>query len=97
MRAYPPKLRIGDRTYRVRFVGLIENDPDNLGVFDPNSIEIKIQRGLSPDETLKTFLHELFHAFEYEYEIKLRHKDVYALEEATFDFLSANSEHFYSK
>lgn len=92
---YPSRLRIGDRWYRIRFVKRIRKDPNTLGLFDPNRIEILIKRGQSSDETLKTLLHEIHHGFEYEYDIRIKHEDIYRLEEAYFDFICANSEAFY--
>lgn len=92
---YPARVKIGDRWYRVRFVKLIRKDTTILGLFDPIRLEILISKGQSPDETLKTFLHEVHHGFEYEYDIRIRHKDIYKLEEAYFDFICANSDAFY--
>ncbi len=92
---YPKSLRIGDRVYRIRFVKLIRKDKNTLGLFDPSRLEILIAKDQSPDETLKTFLHEIHHGFEFEYDIKIRHRDIYRLEEAYFDFICANSEAFY--
>lgn len=94
--SYPEKLKIGDRTYRIRFVRSIRrcNRPvgkgATVGLHDPARIEILIKAGLSHDDTLKTLLHELVHAVEYEYEIKISHRGVYKFEEAIFDFLVAN-------
>lgn len=93
---YPSKLRIGDRTYKIRFVNRIRgcNLPvgkgATVGIFDPHRIEILIKKGMSEDDTLKTLLHELVHAIEYEYEIKISHRGVYRFEEALFDFICAN-------
>lgn len=92
--SYPSKLKIGSRTYRIRFVRSIRKCPNTLGLFDPNRLEILILKEQSKDETLKTILHELVHAIEYEYEIKIAHSGVYKFEEALFDFICANSEVF---
>lgn len=96
MRAYPPRLRIGDREYRLRFVRSIRGcrkgdvKGSTLGLYDPNRVEILVKRGLSADETLKTIIHEALHAIEDEYDIPLPHESVYKLEEALFDFFAAN-------
>lgn len=98
MTNYPSTLKIGDRTYKIRFVKSIRrcNKPvgkgATVGVFDPARIEILIKKGMSKDETLKTLLHEITHAIEYEYEITISHKGVYKFEEAFFDFICANSK-----
>lgn len=99
---YPDKIKIGDRTYRIRFVKSIRRcnlevgKGATIGLHDPARIEILIKAGLSHDDTLKTLLHELVHAMEYEYEIKISHSGVYKFEEALFDFICANSELFQS-
>lgn len=93
---YPKSLRIGDRTYRIRFVKSIRRctrpvgKGATVGIHDPARIEILIKAGMSEDDTLKTLLHELVHAIEYEYEIKISHSGVYKFEEAIFDFICAN-------
>ncbi len=95
--SYPKTLKIGDRTYRIRFVKSIRKCKKQLGtgaivgLYDPNRIEILIKAGMSSDDTLKTLLHEVVHAFEYEYDIKIAHSGVYKFEEAIFDFICANS------
>lgn len=93
---YPEKLRIGDREYRVRFVKSIRGCKKRIGqgaivgLYDPTRVEILIRKGQSDDEVLKTLLHEVVHAIEYEYEIKISHSGVYKFEEALFDFICAN-------
>ncbi len=93
---YPSQLRVGDRNYRVNFVKSIRKcklpvgKGATVGLHDPNRIEILIKAGMSEDDTLKTLLHELVHAIEYEYEIKISHSGVYKFEEALFDFICAN-------
>ena len=100
---YPSKLKIGDRTYRIRFVKSIRkcNKPigkgATVGLHDPNRLEILIKIGMSKDDTLKTLLHEVTHAIECEYDIKITHADVYKFEEAFFDFICANSDSLFFK
>ena len=100
---YPKTLRIGDRTYRIRFVKSIRGckkaigEGATVGLYDPFRIEILIKTGMSKDDTLKTLFHEVIHAMEYEYDIKLAHSGVYKFEEALFDFIAANSESLFSK
>lgn len=50
--------------------------------YDQKQIAIKI--GLSERQTTKTFLHEICHAIFYERDLKIRHKDVYKLEQAIY-------------
>jgi hypothetical protein len=92
---YPDSLRIGDRTYKVRFVKSIRGckrlgKGSTVGMYDPSRIEILIKAGMSKDDTLKTMLHEALHAIEFEYDIRISHKGIYAFKEALFDFICAN-------
>lgn len=97
---YPTKLRIGDVYYRIRFVKSIRRCKKKVGegaivgICDQARHEILIKQGMSKDETLKTYLHELGHAIEFEYDIKISHKAIYQYEEAIFDFICANSDAF---
>ncbi len=45
---------------------------------------------MSPYGLLRTFVHECLHALEFEYNIQIRHKTVYELEEAICAFLIDN-------
>lgn len=97
MKAYPTELKVGDRVYRIRFVSSIRGcrklgKGSTMGIHDPNRCEILLKKGMSTDDTLKTLFHELVHALQFEYKIKISHEDVYKFEEAIFDFLWANSD-----
>lgn len=93
---YPKTLKIGDRTYRIKFVKSIRGcrrqvgKGATIGIADPRRIEVLIKKGLSKDLTLKTFFHEIIHCIEYEYDIKISHPDVDKFEEAIFDLMCAN-------
>ncbi len=53
--------------------------------------QIVIKNGLSDTETYKTYLHELFHAFSYEYPgLNLTEKQVQKLEEAFYRYERLN-------
>ena len=103
MNNYPTRLKIGDKTYRIRFVKSIRRckrpigKGATVGLHDPNRLEILIKKGMSEDETLKTLLHEIVHSIEAEYDIKISHSGVYKFEEALFDFICANSEALFKK
>lgn len=92
MAKYPERLKIGDRYYRIRFVKSIRRDKRAIGLCDEARAEILIHSGLSDDEKLKTLFHELLHAMEFEYNIKIPHHSIYQYEEAIFDFFCANSD-----
>jgi len=96
--SYPERLKIGDRWYRIRFVKSIRGcrkpvtaKGTSVGLCDEARGEILIRNELTSDEKLKTLLHELIHAMEFEYQIKMPHAAVYQYEEALFDFFCANS------
>lgn len=86
---YPTEIFIKGESWRITFVDVIEGK-DTLGLCDPNNKVIHIRRGLKKDELFKTFIHELCHAAEDSYSIKVSHKAVYKLEEAIFDILVNN-------
>lgn len=101
---YPEKLKIGDRYYRVKFVKSIRGckrpvdvKGTTLALCDEARAEILIRSDLSADEKLKSLLHELGHAIEFEYEIKISHKAIYQYEEALFDFICANSDDLFGR
>lgn len=53
--------------------------------------EIWISTGLTCQERLETFWHEISHALDFEYGIKLTHKQVYALEKPLSDLFQKNA------
>lgn len=87
---YPRKILIRDTWYTIRFVKLIDKDKYCLGLCDWDTCEILIKKGQSKKETLRTFIHECYHAMEAEWNIDIKHKSVYKLERATFRLLLDN-------
>ncbi len=91
IRKYPKEIRVKDEMYKIKFVRKIAGESsDTQGLCDPNTRIIRIKLGQSAAETFYTFIHEVLHAFEAEYEIKTSHPDVYKLEKAIGDFLLTN-------
>ena len=89
IRKYPKVVHITPEVdYQVKFVRKL--DKKERGVCDPSDYTIKILLGMSPEETFKTFIHELIHACENEYNIKISHKAVYKLEAAIGNILIMN-------
>jgi hypothetical protein len=75
---YPDKVRIGRATYCVHFMdSLTEGD---LGGCDMTNKIILISKRQSKNDMLATFWHELLHAIEYEYRVKLGHPKIEKLE-----------------
>jgi hypothetical protein len=60
------------------------------GTCDPNRREIKIYRKQTPRMLLRTFWHEVKHAFEFEWRIKLDHQVIYDLEKPMADLFLKN-------
>ena len=93
---YPKELRIGDSVYRVKFVSYLRGYTKKgklevlYGVCDPSTLEIFISRRLDLEETFKTFVHEVLHAIEFEYDIELKHSLIGKLEQPIFEFLRDN-------
>ena len=53
-------------------------------------IKCIVLRADEPKPMLQTFIHEVLHALDDEYIIKLSHRQVYALEKAIYNFLEDN-------
>jgi Zn-dependent peptidase ImmA (M78 family) len=87
---YPKEVTIGEATYKIRFVSTIQKDNNTLGLCDTSDYVIYIKRGLTPSETIYTFIHEVLHAIEAEYDVDLAHKHIYALERGIGDFFMTN-------
>lgn len=87
---YPKSILVRDEEYRISFVKVIKGDPTTLGQCCSSECKIWIKKGQGPAETLKTFVHEVLHALEFEYKIKIKHRSVYRLEVAIFELLLAN-------
>ena len=88
---YPKCIVVNDNVWDVRFVRRIPGeDPFTSGLCDPSEQTIYIKMGQSPEERLKTFLHELLHIFEAEYKIDIPHRLVHRLEDPFARFLIDN-------
>ncbi len=61
-----------------------------MGLCDPEKRVIYIRLGQPHSETFNTFIHEVLHAFEAEYDVDVPHETVYTLERALSDFLLTN-------
>ena len=97
-RAYPREMVINGEPWELRFKRVVEKTTsgkplDTAGLCDPSERVITIQSGLSIEETFDIWVHELLHAFEDEYGIKLsskRHRSgdrVYKLTSAIVEFI----------
>jgi hypothetical protein len=91
----PPKVkirRLAGKTiwYKVVYQETIRDDPTCMGNCDPNERIIYLKIGMSKTDTLKTFMHEIFHAIEFEYQTPMPHRITDVLEEGVFKILKMN-------
>lgn len=87
----PPKIKIKGRVfYQVVWADEIKGNPDTLGLADGNEKTIYLKLGMSETETLKTLIHEVIHAIEFEWEEPIPHRITYTLEEGIFKLLKLN-------
>lgn len=87
---YPKSLLVGESSYRVRFAKTIERDAECVGLCNYDTKLITIKKGQTDVERFKTFVHEVLHAIEMEHKIKIKHKEVYKLEQCIVEFLLRN-------
>lgn len=88
-RRYPKTLIIKGEEWRIAWVDRIEG-ADVLGLCDPSNRIIYIKNKQSAKQTFLTYLHEVLHALEMEYDISISHRAVYKLEVAIHSFLMDN-------
>lgn len=88
----PPKVRITSKvSYEVLFVDEFPN-PRTLGECRPNEKQIVLKNGQSDTEIYKSYVHELFHSFSFEYPgLNLTEKQVQKLEEAMYRYERLNN------
>lgn len=69
IRLYPRQVVIDGNIWGVRFSRCVQNNQNIHGLCCPDERVIYIKKGLGKVETLRVFIHESFHAYEYEYGI----------------------------
>jgi hypothetical protein len=89
-RFYPSRVKVKDKHYTVSLVKAASAEPSDRGTCDNKDRIILLRNSMTEKETYETFWHETLHALDYEYELKLTHPQVYALEKALAEFISAN-------
>tara|TARA_R100000808_G_scaffold18489_1_gene40494 strand:+ start:2000 stop:2305 length:306 start_codon:yes stop_codon:yes gene_type:complete len=72
------RIRIGSHEWLLRFVDSIETDGDctTHGVCESSTRTITVARIASESWVLSTLLHEVMHAIEHTYEVRIRHQDL---------------------
>ena len=86
----PRAIYINENFWKVRYAEVIKKQPMCQGLCIPHRREILIKLSLSPRERVITFMHELLHAIDYEYDLKIPHALVYGLEEPLANFFIEN-------
>ena len=91
---YPKELIIGDSEWKVKFCRVVDGNENLLGLCDPsvNTLSVKLKQDKM--QTLLTFIHEVLHAMEAEYNFHLGEEKVLKLEKAIADFILVNSPIF---
>jgi len=87
----PSKIKIKGRVfYQVVWSQSIKGDPETLGLAEPNEKTIYLKFGMSESETMKTLIHEIIHAIEFEWDCPIPHKITETLEEGIWKVLKLN-------
>lgn len=79
-REFPKEMVIGQSTWKVKWQRVIDEDPNCRGICDPETKTIVIALGLPKKQRVETFFHELLHAVEFEFGVRISHKLIYRLE-----------------
>lgn len=91
---YPDKVKVRRKHYKLHLSPVIEDDKGQdmalYGYCVPEDRCIIINTSYNEAEMFKTFWHEVLHAIEAEYKLKMPHKLVYALEGALAKFIKDN-------
>jgi hypothetical protein len=79
---YPKTILVGDSVYKVSWHRTLGQTATHItwGLCDPGDKTIQLRLGGKSKERLKTFVHEVLHAIEFEYEIEIPHKLIRDLE-----------------
>lgn len=88
---YPKELIIGRRTWAVVFCDAVpDGDPSWHGYCWEYEDTIYLVKGYSPRNTFETFIHEIMHALEYTWNIKIPHELIYILQRPIARFVRDN-------
>lgn len=91
MKKIPSSIRIKSKVrYEIVWTEAIGENDKTLAECRYDSKQIVIKSGQSETENWKCFIHECFHALEFEYRIPIPHKIIYLLEDAVFKLVKLN-------
>lgn len=91
LKLIPSRVQITNKvSYEVLWIKEFK-DASQMGECRPDTKQILIKEGLTPTEAYKTYVHELFHSFSFEYpEMVLTERQVGQLEEAYYRYQKLN-------
>jgi len=90
-REYPDSVIIKDEIWSIRFCRSVpDEEPSTVGLCDPSEKTLWIKLGQGRYETFRTFIHEVTHAIEDEYDFTLRHEHVEKIELGFAAFIVIN-------
>lgn len=97
IRKYPKEIVVNGNVWTIQFTRKSPDEhEDTLGLSDPGERKNSIRLGQSRRDIFKTFIHELIHSFEAEYDFRLPHGDKSTvfpqLEDALADFWLENPD-----
>ncbi len=88
---YPKFLNVKDERYQVLMVDKIPGEAATLsGLCDGDVKKIWIRKNQSPAGLFRTYVHEVLHALEFEWHIRIRHETIYQLEIAIAALMEDN-------
>ena len=92
-RKYPDTWYVNENPWSLKFVKRIPGQPQSdLGNCDPSDSTMRIRLKQTRREYFQTFMHEVLHAIEFEYDMKIPHNVVHDLEEPLARFIEENFE-----
>jgi hypothetical protein len=93
----PDRVQVGRKSwYTVLRVVKPPSGDYTAGECDPNTKTIFIRINETPRQTVLTYLHEVLHAYSFEYDIGLTESQVTAMETKVFHYLLKNGNVFKS-
>jgi hypothetical protein len=90
---FPATLRIKRAIWHIIITNTLDFDGQTVfGLCVPRTRTIYIKKNLTMRLALRTFWHEVSHAFEYEYDLNLGHRKINKLEVALADLIRFNPD-----
>lgn len=85
------KIKKNSKSYEVVWQSVIQGDEKCMGLADGQAKTITLKIGMTKEETLETFVHEILHVFTFEYpRLKIAHPLIYKLEKPIVNLIKLN-------